>query len=87
MLQTFIGLSEDQVKAGQEKHGPNELPEEEGATIWDLFLEQFDDPLVKILLGAAVVSFVSPPLACELFPFKTLIKETCPAESHATTLF
>ena len=37
--------------------------EEEGATIWDLFLEQFDDPLVKILLGAAVVSFVSPPLA------------------------
>ena len=67
MLQTPIpipiGLSEDQVKAGQEKHGPNELPEEEGATIWDLFLEQFDDPLVKILLGAAVVSFVSPPLA------------------------
>jgi Ca2+ transporting ATPase len=51
------GLSEDQVKAGQEKHGPNELPEEQGATFWELFLEQFDDPLVKILLGAAVVSF------------------------------
>lgn len=38
--------------------GPNELPEEESATVWELFLEQFDDLLVKILLAAAVISFV-----------------------------
>ena len=54
-----VGLSDEQIKAGQAKYGPNELPEEEGATIWELFLEQFDDPLVKILLAAAVISFVS----------------------------
>ena len=53
------GYSEDQVKRAQEKYGPNELPAEEGKPLWKLILEQFDDLLVKILLGAAMISFVS----------------------------
>lgn len=52
------GLSLDQVKEYQKKYGPNELPAEEGKTIWQLILEQFDDLLVKILLLAAIISFV-----------------------------
>ena len=36
-----------------------ELPVEEGKSIWQLVLEQFDDLLVKILLLAAIISFVS----------------------------
>ncbi|XP_049867434.1 calcium-transporting ATPase sarcoplasmic/endoplasmic reticulum type isoform X2 [Pectinophora gossypiella] len=52
------GLSSDQVKRNQEKYGPNELPVEEGKSIWQLVLEQFDDLLVKILLLAAIISFV-----------------------------
>jgi Ca2+ transporting ATPase len=55
------GLTADQVKKLQEKYGPNELPAEEGKSIWQLVLEQFDDLLVKILLLAAIISFV---LAC-----------------------
>lgn len=35
-----------------------ELPVEEGKTIWQLILEQFDDLLVKILLLAAIISFL-----------------------------
>ena len=35
-----------------------ELPVEEGKTIFELILEQFDDLLVKILLLAAIISFV-----------------------------
>jgi len=52
------GLSLDQVKSNQAKYGPNELPTEEGKSIWQLVLEQFDDLLVKILLLAAIISFV-----------------------------
>ncbi|KAL3195549.1 hypothetical protein MRX96_045602 [Rhipicephalus microplus] len=52
------GLTESQVKKLQDKYGPNELPAEEGKPLWQLILEQFDDLLVKILLLAAVISFV-----------------------------
>lgn len=52
------GLSEDQCKKYLEKYGPNELPAEEGKPLWQLILEQFDDLLVKILLLAAIISFV-----------------------------
>ncbi|XP_016662301.1 calcium-transporting ATPase sarcoplasmic/endoplasmic reticulum type isoform X2 [Acyrthosiphon pisum] len=52
------GLSIDQIKRNQAKYGPNELPAEEGKSIWQLVLEQFDDLLVKILLLAAIISFV-----------------------------
>ena len=36
-----------------------ELPAEEGKSLLQLVLEQFDDLLVKILLMAAIISFVS----------------------------
>jgi Ca2+ transporting ATPase len=52
------GLTDEQVKRNQEKYGPNELPAEEGKALWQLILEQFDDLLVKILLLAAIISFV-----------------------------
>jgi len=35
-----------------------ELPAEEGRSLWQLIMEQFDDLLVKILLIAAAISFV-----------------------------
>ncbi|XP_064612883.1 calcium-transporting ATPase sarcoplasmic/endoplasmic reticulum type-like [Liolophura sinensis] len=53
-----FGLNDDAVKKNLEKYGPNELPAEEGKPLWELILEQFDDLLVKILLLAAVISFV-----------------------------
>jgi len=51
------GLSDAQVEKQREKHGYNELDQEEGKPLWKLVLEQFDDTLVKILLLAAAVSF------------------------------
>uniref|UniRef100_A0A8B9KET1 Calcium-transporting ATPase n=1 Tax=Astyanax mexicanus TaxID=7994 RepID=A0A8B9KET1_ASTMX len=53
------GLGLEQVKRQREKWGPNELPAEEGKSIWELVIEQFEDLLVRILLLAACISFVS----------------------------
>uniref|UniRef100_A0A5K3FGT0 Calcium-transporting ATPase n=1 Tax=Mesocestoides corti TaxID=53468 RepID=A0A5K3FGT0_MESCO len=52
------GLSDEQVKRNSEKYGLNELPAEETKSLWELVIEQFDDLLVKILLLAALISFV-----------------------------
>ncbi|XP_060788317.1 sarcoplasmic/endoplasmic reticulum calcium ATPase 2 isoform X2 [Neoarius graeffei] len=52
------GLALDQVKRLREKWGPNELPAEEGKSLWELVIEQFEDLLVRILLLAACISFV-----------------------------
>uniref|UniRef100_A0AAV1THB0 P-type Ca(2+) transporter n=1 Tax=Peronospora matthiolae TaxID=2874970 RepID=A0AAV1THB0_9STRA len=51
------GLSAAAVVKQRAIHGFNELAKEEHTPLWKLVLEQFDDALVKILLGAAVVSF------------------------------
>ncbi|TWW69606.1 Sarcoplasmic/endoplasmic reticulum calcium ATPase 1 [Takifugu flavidus] len=52
------GLSPEQVKKNLSKYGFNELPAEEGKSIWELVMEQFEDLLVRILLLAACISFV-----------------------------
>uniref|UniRef100_A0A7N8YB09 Calcium-transporting ATPase n=1 Tax=Mastacembelus armatus TaxID=205130 RepID=A0A7N8YB09_9TELE len=52
------GLSLDEVKRQREKWGLNELPAEEGKSLWELVIEQFEDLLVRILLMAACISFV-----------------------------
>ncbi|GAB2242289.1 hypothetical protein Droror1_Dr00019064 [Drosera rotundifolia] len=52
------GLSSEVVEKRQAKYGFNELDKHEGPSIWRLILDQFNDTLVRILLGAAVVSFV-----------------------------
>ncbi|ORX58744.1 SERCA-type calcium-translocating P-type ATPase [Hesseltinella vesiculosa] len=51
------GLTETQVNEQRKKFGPNELPEEESTPLWQLILDQFQDQLVLILLGAAIISF------------------------------
>uniref|UniRef100_UPI003AAAE105 sarcoplasmic/endoplasmic reticulum calcium ATPase 2 isoform X3 n=1 Tax=Centroberyx gerrardi TaxID=166262 RepID=UPI003AAAE105 len=51
------GLALDEVKRQKEKWGLNELPAEEGKSLWELVVEQFEDLLVRILLLAACISF------------------------------
>lgn len=50
------GLSNESVKERQEKYGQNVLPEKEKTPEIIKFLQQFNDILVFVLLGAAVVT-------------------------------
>jgi len=52
------GLTVKQVEENEKKYGKNELPKEEGTPFWKLVLSQFEDQLVRILLLAAIISFV-----------------------------
>ena len=52
------GLSSEEAAARLQWYGPNELERHAPPSVWKLVLEQFDDTLVRILLLAAVVSFV-----------------------------
>jgi len=56
---TSSGLSEEQSRFKLAAHGLNELPCEEPKSLLRMILHQFEDLLVRILLIAAVVSFVS----------------------------
>lgn len=53
-----FGLSAAEVERRREIYGYNELEKHEGPSILRLILDQFNDTLVRILLVAAVVSFV-----------------------------
>lgn len=52
------GFTDVKVNQLREKHGHNELDEEEKESILEKIYEQFEDPLVRILLGAAIISFI-----------------------------
>ncbi|XP_013601870.1 PREDICTED: calcium-transporting ATPase 4, endoplasmic reticulum-type-like [Brassica oleracea var. oleracea] len=52
------GLTTDDVAKRHQIYGLNELEKPEGTSLFKLILEQFNDTLVRILLAAAVISFV-----------------------------
>ncbi|KAL4466566.1 hypothetical protein ABPG72_010617 [Tetrahymena utriculariae] len=52
------GLNSTKAAALLSKYGHNELEKEEGESIWEKIKEQFEDILVRILLLAALISFV-----------------------------
>ncbi|XP_074330230.1 calcium-transporting ATPase 4, endoplasmic reticulum-type-like [Apium graveolens] len=53
-----IGLFSEQVEKRRLIYGSNELDKHDGKSMFSLILDQFNDTLVRILLVAAVVSFV-----------------------------
>lgn len=58
-MQTFHGLKEAEVKKQREQYGENILMEEEKASVLLVFLKQFQDALVVILIGASIISAIS----------------------------
>ena len=50
------GLSDEEVIRNREQYGENVLTPPEKESIWKLYLEKFKDPVIKVLLFAAVLS-------------------------------
>lgn len=52
------GLSDEEAAERKEIFGPNEMESDSGLSRWEILLNQFKDPLIYILLVAAIVTFV-----------------------------
>ena len=52
------GLSAAEVLISREEHGENVLTPPKRPSMWRLYLEKYEDPMVRILLVAAVVSLI-----------------------------
>lgn len=52
------GLTDQQVKESRAKYGANILTPPKKEPLWKLFLEKFEDPIIRILLIAACLSLV-----------------------------
>lgn len=56
MAQKYIGLTSEQVSESRRQHGRNILTPPKKEPLWRLFLEKFEDPIIRILLIAAFLS-------------------------------
>lgn len=52
------GLTQKEAELRLAKYGPNQLEKEEEESLFEKIKEQFEDLLVRILLLAAIVSFL-----------------------------
>ncbi|MEG0500177.1 MAG: cation-transporting P-type ATPase, partial [Rikenellaceae bacterium] len=52
------GLTEEQVLLSRKENGDNVITPSEKISLWRLYLEKFDDPMIKILLFAVVLSLI-----------------------------
>lgn len=67
------GLSENQVKENLDKYGYNQLTEKKKQTVMQVFLSQFKDLLVIILIIAAIISMATGNVESTLVIFAVII--------------
>lgn len=58
------GLSTEEVLASRREHGENVLTPPKQTSLWTLFLEKFNDPIIRILLIAWVLSMIIAGVHC-----------------------
>ncbi|MDO4160587.1 MAG: calcium-translocating P-type ATPase, PMCA-type [Prevotellaceae bacterium] len=56
LLVNQIGLTDNEVTKSREQHGENTLTPPKRTPLWKLYLEKYKDPIIKILLFAALIS-------------------------------
>ena len=53
-----VGLTDEEVLKSRAEHGVNLLTPPKRPSMWKLYLEKFEDPVIRVLLVAAVLSLV-----------------------------
>ena len=53
MSNSLKGLTQDEVIRSREQYGANLLTPPKRKSLWRLFIEKFNDPVIRILLVAA----------------------------------
>ncbi len=71
------GLTAAEASARLEKYGPNELAQKKGATLLQMFFEQFKDYMVIILIIASVVSMLVGEVVDSLVIIAIVIVNAC----------
>ena len=54
----LTGLTDQEVLASRQKHGANLLTPPKRPSMWKLYLEKFQDPVIRVLLVAAIFSLI-----------------------------
>lgn len=62
--QTYQGLTSQEVEENRKKFGENVLTPPEKVSLWKQFLEKFEDPIIRILLVAWVLSMIISGVHC-----------------------
>ena len=53
-----VGLTDEEVRKSRAQHGANLLTPPKRPSVWKLYLEKFQDPVIRVLLVAAVFSLI-----------------------------
>ena len=72
MVDPNFGLDPDQVRSSRERFGANRLTPLPREPAWRKLLDKFDDPIVKILIAAALLSMI-----VDLFGVSPLLAGWC----------
>uniref|UniRef100_UPI00402A310F cation-transporting P-type ATPase n=1 Tax=Parabacteroides distasonis TaxID=823 RepID=UPI00402A310F len=60
----YPGLTKQEVEESRRLHGENVLTPPEKASLWSQFLEKFEDPIIRILLVAWLLSMIIAGVHC-----------------------
>ncbi|MBN2453888.1 MAG: HAD-IC family P-type ATPase [Candidatus Omnitrophica bacterium] len=70
------GLSTDEAAGRLSKYGRNEIPRKREAPWWKILFDQFKNPLILILLGAAIIECFSAGVLNEIVIFVVVLMMT-----------
>ncbi|MDX2045754.1 MAG: HAD-IC family P-type ATPase [Chitinophagaceae bacterium] len=67
------GLTKDEVVKRQQQYGLNVIPQPKGKSLAAIFFSQFLNPLIYVLIGAAIVSLISGDVKDAIFIFAIIV--------------